>query len=314
MNRTILIGVASLLLGGVAAADAFNPAQIPAKAKWFLHADVKRFKATQLGGLAVKQLAKLDAVFLQIEKVSGLDPRRDLAGVTLYGIGTKEDEVAVLVAGQFNREKLEALVKLASEHRAVEYGAHTIHSWRDDKGPHFGCVFNAQMVVLSDGQPTLLAALDVLNGKGQVLKPNAALARVTAGNEPFVLLGMVDFEALGHLKPEANLLEKLKVICLAAGEVDEDFHGRLFVQPREARDALSVQQAIQGLVAIVQLGDSKKPEIKQAQDLARRLKIDRDEPFITVHLKVPAKELLESIKLRLEGEVNGQGKKPAPEK
>ncbi len=300
--------VAGLCVAAAATADPFDPAKVPEKTRWFVHADLKRFKETQLGAQILKQLAPLSPALELVEKATGLDPRRDLSGVTLVGLGAKGDEVVVLFSGQFQQEKLKVAVRGAKEHRELAYGGHALHSWRDDKGAHYGCVYDARTVLMGDGQPALLALLDVLDKKSPACKPHEVLARLGKGEEPFTLLALADMEAFGKLEPQANLLEKLKLMCLAVGEHRGDFTARLLVQPCEASAAVSVQQALQGLVAIVQLGDSKKPEIRRAQELAQRLKIEQADPYVSVRLDVPVKEVLETLKIRLEAESTAQGK------
>ena len=49
----ILLGV---LLAGEAGAKPFDPRQLPAQAKWFVHADVDQFKKTHLGKFALQQI------------------------------------------------------------------------------------------------------------------------------------------------------------------------------------------------------------------------------------------------------------------
>ena len=48
MRRCTLIFL-GVLLAGVAGAKPFDPRQLPAQAKWFVHANVDQFKKTRLG-------------------------------------------------------------------------------------------------------------------------------------------------------------------------------------------------------------------------------------------------------------------------
>lgn len=293
----ILLGV---LLAGEAGAKPFDPRQLPAQAKWFVHADVDQFKKTRLGKFALQQIEPFSQELKLLELITKVNLREDIAGLTLYGTGKDKAESVVIVHGKFDRKQLTAAAEMADEHRIIKHRAHVIHHMEDEKGAHYGCLKMNHTLLMSDGLKTLRGALDVLDGKADPLKPDSIVAKATAGKHPFFLVGLVNFEALGELDADSKVFEKMKSLCFALGEAEDNIQGQLLVQPHDKKTGEQILQIFKGMVAMVQiLPEENDTELQKLKQFVETLKFELKEPFVTVNWKQPVQAILDDIKLKL---------------
>ena len=299
MRRCTLIFL-GVLLAGVAGAKPFDPRQLPAQAKWFVHANVDQFKKTRLGKFALRQMEPFSQKLKPLELMLKIEFRKDIAGLTLYGTGKDKAESVVVVHGKFDRKQLAAAAEMADEHRVIKHREHVIHHMEDEKGAHYGCLKMNHTLLMSDGLKTLRGALDVLDGKADPLKPDSIMAKATAGKHPFFLVGLVDLEALGELDADSKVFEKMKSLCFVLGEAEDNIQGRLMVQPRDRKTGEQILQIFRGMVAMVQiLPEENDTELQKLKQFVEALKFELKESFVTVNWKQPVLAILDDIKLEL---------------
>jgi hypothetical protein len=163
-------------------------------------------------------------------------------------------------------------------------------------------------LIFSDGLKTLRGALNVLDGKIAGLDEKPIVAKVMAGKHLFFIVGLVNFEALGELKAEAKILEKMKAICFAIGEANNDLHGRLMVEAQDEKTGEQILQIVKGMVAMVQiLPDDSEPELRKLKQWLETLKVEMAAPVIAMSLKVPVKEILDAAKMSLNLKIDSRG-------
>ena len=307
MKRCTMVLLGALLVGA-GWAKQFDHRLVPAQTKWFIHVDIDQFKKTQLGKFALRQVEKLEPQLRPLELILNMKLREDLGGVTLYGIGKEDAEVVLMVHGKFNRRQITALAETSREHRIIRLHDHVIHGWEDRKGAHYGCLVKDHTLIFSDGLKTLRGALNVLDDKIYGLGEKPIVAKATAGEHPFFIVGLVDFEALGELKADAKILEKMKAMCFVLGEANDDLQGRLLVEPKDEKTGKQILQIVKGMVAMVQiLPDDNEPELWQLKQWLETLKIEMATPAIAMSFKVPVKEILNAAKVSLKLEPNSRG-------
>ena len=87
MKRSMwLVAVAVLALG--AQGGPLKPELVPAQATWFVHLDVEKLLASQVGAQlldAIKAEPKFSAQLDKIQATVGVDLRKDIKGLSLFG-------------------------------------------------------------------------------------------------------------------------------------------------------------------------------------------------------------------------------------
>ena len=188
----VLIVCLAVLLGisRTAQAEPVNLKQVPADAKWLAHIDVDAVRASTV-------YQKIEAKCMEMHKeiagqldmargIIGMDPRKDLHGITMYGKELGKPTGVLIVHAKVDPAPLLRMSVLAPDHKVTKYGAYELHSWvvkcHGHAFPGAGAFHKSEGIVIASCVEELKAALDLLDGKGASVSSSSLLAgRVPAG-------------------------------------------------------------------------------------------------------------------------------------
>ena len=172
-----VLGMAMAVVLGLAAVGRAEPLelkQVAADAKWVMHVDVDALWASVVVQKAYRKCLemhpdaekKMDVVCGMV----GMDPRKDLHGVTVYGKDTNKEHGVMIVHANVNQTLLLAMVAKAPDHKATSYGSYELHSWthkgwKKESHTMTGVFYKPNMMVFAGCGEAVKAALDVLDGK-----------------------------------------------------------------------------------------------------------------------------------------------------
>ena len=125
-----LVAAAAAAVGRAAPVDLDA---VPRAAVWMMHLDMDAVRESTVMRQAYERAARmhphLEKMMQMAAGMAGMDPRKDLHGVTAYGLDTDKHNAVVIVRARANREFLEKMVRKAPDHASVEHGRHTLHRW-----------------------------------------------------------------------------------------------------------------------------------------------------------------------------------------
>jgi hypothetical protein len=243
-----LFGLAAPLVAGE-----IVPSQIPASAKWLLHADLDAMRGSETGKKIFTRVedehgAKLRA----FKRMFSIHPLTDLHGITLYGDG-KPQHAVVLIDGTFDRAHMEDVVKAADEYQESSHAGFTVHNW-DDKGKDQHAAFASdRLLVFSHQEDLLKDALDVLKANA----PASADSFFTAEGGKPLLAARAKLSEIDMPADAARLVRMAKTLRLAANENGGRFLLRAGAETADAKDAERLRRMLDGVVAFAQAGDAK---------------------------------------------------------
>ena len=274
MIRPILLAV--ILASPLCAAE-FDPSQLPATARWAMHADVSAIRNSESGKLVFRQIEKEHGDKLRaFKRMFSLHLAEDLHSVTLFGDGRKDHAVAA-IQGRFDRAHLEDIVRGADGYAASDHGNCTIHTWTDKGVVQHAAFASDELLVFSRQKPSLAAALDVL-GKSAPATDDAVFTATEGAH--FVVAGRVsDLEMPADA---ARVLRVAETLRISATEKDGRFSMHLEVGTRKAEDANRIRRFLDGLVAF---GEMVDPEISQL-DLAMEMQAGKEGMSATMSMPV----------------------------
>ena len=161
-------------LATIGRAEPLDLKQVAAEAKWVVHVDVDALCASVVAQKAYQKCLEMHKDAAQkmdmVVGIVGMDPRKDLHGVTAYGKDTNKEHGVLIVHADVNQALLLALVAKAPDHKATAYGSYELHSWTHKcckKGPHTvtGVFYKPNVMVFAGCIEAVKSALDVLDGK-----------------------------------------------------------------------------------------------------------------------------------------------------
>ena len=133
MKRLVAVFAALALLAAVGQAAPFDSKNVAADAKWVVHVDVDAVRDSKVVQNAFTTWPILKdhsgKHFDMIRDKIGVDLRKDLHGVTIYGRDTDKKNGVAIVFATVNQQLLLDKAAKAADHKVTKHGEIDIHSW-----------------------------------------------------------------------------------------------------------------------------------------------------------------------------------------
>jgi hypothetical protein len=298
MMKKALLLTAILLAALFWAAPAFPgtvpTSVVPEGARWIVHLDVERFVATKLFELLDKD-GNIDIKSRDAERWFKIDPRKDLGGVTVFGLGPEDSQIVFAVEGKFDKKAILAQVDRRAEYTETPYGRFTLYSIGKDG---YGAFVTDGLIVFSEGRAAVERALDAAEGKAKTFAAtdlSAALKEVPAG--AFLSGVLPDLTGLGKEIGRSKVLEKASGLFFLAQEKSESLLVRLQVTAASPESAKDMADVVQGLVAMARLSENRG-DMAKAKALLEGIKVNLNGKVIKVDFERPSQEIADLLSER----------------
>ena len=198
MKKTVFtLLLAVVVFSASLSAAPLNQTQVPSQAKWLMHVDFQAFANSQMGQMVIQSITPRDQKKIDaFTNLLGSDISKDFYGLTVYGPDAKEENAVAMFNGKFDRKKLISILILNKKYSEVQYSGRKLHHWLDEKdGKNKVGVFAADdLIVISQSEPAVQAALDMLDGNSDSLasENNAPLASLVQAPEGAMLIVAAD--------------------------------------------------------------------------------------------------------------------------
>jgi hypothetical protein len=242
----------------VAPAAPLELASVAADAQWLMHLDMDAARESTVLERAWERAVKMHPRAEQMMRMGagmlGMDPRKDLRDVTMYGADTDKRNGVMIVRAKVNREMLERMVEKAPDHETMEHRNHVLHAWthkgwKGRKGERVVGAFQKDDVLVFAKTPERVrAALDVLDGDATTADRDGPLGgRVRPGSILVARAAAVDPDT------KCPVLRQGRSFRVAMGENDgaSFYRARLDMKSPEAAD--QAEDVVEGLEAVARL-------------------------------------------------------------
>jgi hypothetical protein len=255
----------------VASAEPLDLGRVPAKAVWMMHADMDAAREStvvkRMVERAMKKHPQLETMLGMGSKMMGMDPRKDLHDVTVYGLDTDKKNAVMVVHADANREFLEKMVEKARDHETTKHRDYTLHQWTHKgwKGRAgetvVGAFFKDDVMVFARSADRVEMALDVLDGKVESVDGDSPLAGRTRPGS--ILVGRAV-----AIDPDTKcpVLKQGRGYRVAMGENEGEsfYRARLEMDSEEA--ARQAEAVTEGFVALGKLRFGDEPQVMKLID------------------------------------------------
>jgi hypothetical protein len=271
MMRVVAMAlVAVLALAAVGRAEPLDLKQVAADAKWVMHVDVDALRASAVVQKAYKKCLEMQKEAAQhmdkLPGMIGMDPRKDLHGITVYGKDLDKRKGVLIVHAGVNQQLLKEKAAKAPEHKMTKCGDYELHSWAM-KGPHgaqtiTGAFFKPNVMVFGGSQEAVSDALSVLAGKSAgITGADAPLAgRTLPGSVLVARAAAVDPNTRCPVLKQADSFR----IALGENQGQSFYRARVNMKSTEAVDQVKTITA--GFRAVVSLNKNMAPEVLKLID------------------------------------------------
>ncbi len=299
--KSIVVITVSLLITLNAVAGSLNPAEVSSGAKWVIHMDASRLRATELGRHITESTgceagrAKMAA----FRTMANFDPSTDLESLTVYGTeGGKHNGVAIL-HGKFDTAKLATLAQDNETYESAEHDGQTIHSWvGKHKGHHhgnrrtFGCILNATTLAFSSSREMLVQGLDVLSGSKPGLAADAPLAGLMNVDAMYFLSAAALMGDMQHVNPRAAILRNTKNAVIAVGEKEGTLQAAVEMTTSTVDAALNLTRLLDGMIGMAILNVEANPDMAA---IAKATSVSLNGSTLSLALELPVKDVFAHI-------------------
>lgn len=261
-----MLGVMVATHTASALAKPVDGGRVPAKAVWMMHLDVDAAREStvmqRMEARMMKKYPQAETMLGMGAGMIGMDIRKDLHDVTVYGLDTDKKNAVMIVHADVDRKKLEAMAAKAPGHKTMEHRGYTLHSWmhkgwKQSQGqPVVGAFFQDNLMVFARTKEQVEMALDVLDSKQPSLGENSPLAgRVRPGS---ILVGRA---AEIDPKTKCPVLREGKGYRVAMGENEGISFYRSRLEMTSAEAAEQANSVTKGLVALGSLRFGKEADV-----------------------------------------------------
>ncbi len=329
MGRTVIRAIAALtmLTGGVLAGP-FRRADVSAKAIWVMHVDLDGMRQSSIGKHLLAKAAKQRVAkhFEAAKTIYGVDFRKDLTGVTMYGHITKADgggavqhHGVAVIRGKYDKTRFINALKSRVGYTTVEFRGHTLmkvipadrkleaglanQRIRTRTKPGWGAFYDGTTFVLGETLSALKTGVDVLDGKAKSLVTANPFKHLDAIEENPLFMAAANLGQMKGVDPQAAIFRGAESVSLAVREVPTDpdreaapenatVRAQAIIDGKSKAASEQLRQSLDGLVAIALLGAEKEPLFA---DLARGVKIRQDGLTVTVGFTHQVDELTQKM-------------------
>jgi hypothetical protein len=287
-----------------ASAAPLNRADVKADPALVVHVDFDGLRATSIGKAIIAQLNQpdVDMKLSALQGIFGFDPRTQLHGATVYATSQTPPEGVLIIYADFDSNRVVALGKLAPGFETLTNGSRLIYTWIDEKGkatndepPHIYAAIRSGRIILSKGEDSVTAELDVLDGSGPSLATEKLLPELGAADKGNVIQAVVRKFDFGGQDPNAAIFKMSKIVRFQAGETADHIAGTLSFEAKDENVATQISAIAQGLMALLKLQQGDSNILK----IANAVSLHQDGAVVTATASVLSKDVVDLIKTKV---------------
>ena len=245
-------------LAPLARAEKLDLDRVAAEAVWLMHLDVDAMRDStvvqRMYARMVEKHPKVEKMMGMGAMMMGIDVRKDLHDVTVYGLDTDKKNAVMIVHADVRREQLEKMVEKARDHETRENRGITIHSWthkgwKGKGGPAAGAFYRDDVLVFARSADRVEMAIDVLAGKADAVDGDSPLAGRTRP-------GSIMVARASEVDPDTKcpVLRQGRGFRVAIGEHDGESFYRALLEMESEEAAELAEDVTEGLAAVIALG------------------------------------------------------------
>lgn len=291
------------LLTAIIAASCFagpvKKRHIPADAKWVAHFNLDSFLSSELWNTLKTDITpKQEKDLKTLKDISGINPLEDIAGVTVYGTDSVDDNALVVLYGNFDSEKMTSLLELSDDYSKSEIDGTVIHHWTDQKDgkKKVGAFTGRNQLVISGNEASVANFLSLKAGKVNSIakaKDCAISKLIDSAGDAMMIVAADKLDELAQEKKDDVILQNSSFLAMLSGEKDGNmyFDARLTASNEESAE--QIEQIYSGFKALALLKTGKEPETSA---FIKSASFKRDGKELSFRIKYPSAKIAELIR------------------
>ena len=291
--KYVVAPLAALVLMVAAAAQAapFQSKDIAADSKWVIHVDVDAIRDNYIVKKAFEtcpQLKDAGKHFDKIREKIGIDLRKDLHGITLYGPDADHKHAVAIVYAAVDQKLLLEKAEKASDHKVRKHGDVEIHSWSMKHGSKSdtaaGAFYKNDALVFAANAEGVGKAIDVMDGSAKGITELGSPLGGRAIPGATVIIRAFDFPSDEH----CAILKQAKSIRVAMGENNGKSFYRVRMIMKNSESAEQIKTIADGFKAMASLRFSGEADMMK---MVNGLKATVTDGTLNVRWEAPVEDV-----------------------
>lgn len=270
MRRTLTSVAMVTMCAGSALAGPLMPERVLPDAKWVLHLDIEAIVNSNVGHaildgpMGAEIRADIEEDFV---REMGIDPLKDLRGVTIFGHSEEETEALILISATGAIDApLAKLPDIVPNYSAIREGDRVVHTWRDGEETVYayaapGSGAGERVVLFSGNVDELRRGMIRLETGGADLSPALHGRTPAAGSFVFFAADQVP-GLLGGDNDVSAFMRYAQSLVFEAGAQGNQLQADARITASGAEDATTMLQVVQGMMALGRMAASSEPEMQ----------------------------------------------------
>lgn len=276
--------------------------QIAGDAKWVIHLDMEQFAPSQTCRLLMNSKGgskSLQSIMTHYQTLLGVDPLKDISGLTLYGTEITGNRGTALINGALNHQAITLQFSSYPQYAVRTYGKRQLQTWTD-KGtgrPLWACFYTTRQLILASDEESVLSAAAILDGS----RPNLSNSKTASLPMQAVRQGTF-FTAISkgyagsHSDPvKALILKNTEAAVMQLSEKGKMVDGSILLRAVSPDTANQIHQILNGLILSSTLTDSASPLAK----LAAMSEVSQNNSDVLLKIQCPANEAADILSATL---------------
>lgn len=295
MRHLTLVSVAAVGLASVSLAKPYDPRLVPANAFWVAHVDAEAALTSTLGRYFLEKGGEhLDLELAKVRSELGIDPLKDVKGVTAFGMTEDDDDGVIIISTTAAADRAFTMAATKGEHQESVIDGVTIHTFDEDTGfvilPGSGP--DERLIVAGEDLALIAAAVNNLKAPAQgVDLAKGAVTRGPGENSIVFFHASKIGEGL-DVEPLSVIMQRMEGIRLDIGERQGQVMAELDILSADEAEATNIAQMVQGLIAMARFAGGQEPEAAPFLDLLNTLTQTTDGRTVSLRLSVDPNRLI----------------------
>lgn len=270
-------------------------------ATWVLHVNVEAVTESNIGramldgeiGAEIRADLANDGM-----QELGIDPLRDVKGITLFGHGEDDSHAVVIVSGTPAIDgALARLPEIAEGYTEIREGDRVVHSWRDGDETNYiyacpGSGPGERLVLFSENIDELRRGMVRLEVGGADVAP--ALQQQTPAAGSFIFFSAEEFPGmLDHAEEASAIFRYARGMTLDAGESGNEFRADARLRTETPAEATTMLQVVQGMMALGRMAAAGEPDLQPLLRIADGCRASTDGAALALSFRIDSGVLAE---------------------
>ncbi|MCK5057301.1 MAG: hypothetical protein KAT34_11635 [Candidatus Aminicenantes bacterium] len=287
----LLIFIFFVLSPAALKAVSVQTALIPENTQWLLHFDMEKFTSTRLYSLLLAghsgNMSKV--IGTKILEKFGIDPAKDITGITIFGTAKDKDKAVVSLTGNLHKDTLLSLVKEIKDHKKARHGKYTVYRWDRNQ---VGAFANDHMLLIGKDESAVKDALDVIAGKKKNIKKTKMMSYLKEmPKNAFLQMAVDNIASIAGAK-QPLILQKTGMVFFVALEKNENLTLKLKMATDTVETAKNIEQIVRGFTALAKMQLNGKEGKEHIRKVLETLAISIKGNIVELGLSYPSEALV----------------------